>query len=119
MIMRFTKNIAINVETYNNEMLVKFYKNLGLETKEYGYEFTGLHPSPYKCYIVSWELTDEEGGKVCLQFETDNLQEARSRVESLGGKIIYYGSDPESNGKNHFWFRDPVGNLVNIIEIAG
>jgi predicted enzyme related to lactoylglutathione lyase len=117
MILRMTKNVAINTTAPLNEKTAQFYRALGCETKQFAPDFTALGPSPFSCYVVSWEPRPEGNGEVCLQFETDNLDEAKSRVEQGLGQIVYFGADENSPGKRHLWFRDPAGNLMNVIEM--
>lgn len=114
--LRFTKNVAINVDSAANIKVAEFYKSLGLESKQFAPDFTVLGPSPYSCYVVSWEPTPRSKGEVCLQFETDNIEEVKTQVERMQGTVISYAEDPNAPGKKNLWFRDPVGNLMNVIE---
>jgi hypothetical protein len=50
-----------------------------------------------------------------LQIETDDLPTLRQRVIDGGGTIEFFGDDPNTPGKQHMWFRDPVGILVNAV----
>jgi hypothetical protein len=116
--LQFTKNVAINTDADSNTKTSEFYKSLGLDSKQFAPDFTVLGPSPYSCYVVSWDPKPNSKGEICLQFETDNLLEVKKRVESGEGKIVFFGPDENSPGKQHLWFRDPVGNLINVIELS-
>lgn len=115
--LQFTKNVAINTDPTLNQKVADFYKSLGMDSKQFAPGFTVLGPSPYSCYVVSWEPKPAAKGEICLQFETDDLTAVRERVESGEGKVIYFGADPNTAGKQHLWFRDPSGNLINVIEM--
>lgn len=114
---RFTKNIAINTKPGANSRTADFYRALGLEAKTYAADFTAFGPAPFSCYVVSWSPVPEGEGEVCLQFETDDLEEVKSRVERGGGKILSLGPDRNNPGRSHLWFRDPAGNLLNVVEM--
>jgi len=116
--LQFTKNVAINTKPSENSSVSTFYKSLGLDSKQFAPDFTILGPSPYSCYVVSWDPPPQGKSEICLQFETDDLNEAKKRIEAGNGKIVYFGKDENSEGKQHLWFRDPGGNLINIIEMA-
>jgi hypothetical protein len=115
--LRFTKNVAINVDPSRNAETAAFYRSLGLESKQLAPDFTVLGPSPYPCYVVSWDPKPKAESEICLQFETDDLQEVKERVESGQGIVVFFGPDENSDGKSHLWFRDPVGNLINVVEM--
>ena len=113
----FRKNVALNVDPAANSQVAGFYESLGLESKKLTPDFTVLGPAPYSCYVVSWEPRPAGKAEVCLQFETDDIEEARKRILAGKGEIVSFGEDPNSPGKHNLWFRDPAGNLMNIVEM--
>jgi predicted enzyme related to lactoylglutathione lyase len=118
MILRFTKNIAINTRAGAAEAVAGFYSKLGLETKELAPKFTTLGPAPYSCYVVSWEPQPDGDSEIALQFETDDIAEVRRRAEENGGTILSFEQDAHNPDMMNLWFRDPGGNLINVTEIG-
>ena len=115
--LRFTKNIALNTIASENSKLADFYKNLGFDSEQYASDFTVLRPAEFSCYVVSWEPKPVNKAEICLQFETDDIEEVKKRILEKSGEVISYGDDPNADGKKTLWFRDPTGNLINVVEI--
>jgi catechol 2,3-dioxygenase-like lactoylglutathione lyase family enzyme len=115
---RFTKNVAINTKAAANGKTAAFYQSLGLDSKQVTPDFTVLGPAPYSCYVVSWEPKPDSESEICLQFETDDIAEVKKRVETGQGKVVSFRIDENSPGKHNLWFRDPAGNLINVVEMS-
>lgn len=116
--LQFTKNVAINTKASANGKVAGFYKSLGLDSKQITPDFTILGPSPYSCYVVSWEPPPDAESEICLQFETDDIQEVKRRVEAGQGKVVSFGPAKDDPDKRNLWFRDPGGNLINVMEMC-
>ncbi|MBP9706168.1 MAG: hypothetical protein KBD78_00890 [Oligoflexales bacterium] len=113
---RFTGNIAINTLESNHKTLEDFYKNLGLESKNLAENFSSLEPSPFACFLVSWDPKPKGLGEICLQLETDDIISVHHAVIAKNCEVLFFGDDPNNIGKRHLWFRDPSSVLVNVIE---
>ncbi len=118
MILRFTKNIAINTRPEHTEQAAAFYKGLGLETQPLAEDFVVLGPAPFSCYVVCWEPQPSGQAEVALQFETDSIEEVKRRAEAQGAMVLAYGPDPHAPARRNLWFRDPQGVLINVTEMA-
>ncbi|MBC8105412.1 MAG: VOC family protein [Anaerolineae bacterium] len=108
-------NVAINTRADANESVARFYQSLGFAGRSVAPEFTVLSPSAFGCYVVSWEPPPRERAELCLQIETDDLPALRQRVIDGGGTIEFFRDDPNNPSKQHMWFRDPGGILVNAV----
>jgi catechol 2,3-dioxygenase-like lactoylglutathione lyase family enzyme len=114
---RLAHRIAINTHDHLHARVTQFYRALGLETQELAPGLVSLAPAPYSLFVVAWEPTPPADGELCLQAETDDLDDLKARVEAGDGEIVYFGDDPNSPGRRHLWFRDPAGTLMNVIEL--
>jgi predicted enzyme related to lactoylglutathione lyase len=50
-----------------------------------------------------------------ISIGVDNIDEAEASVRAFGAEIVY-GPVNESWGLRRFYFRDPAGNLVNVVD---
>lgn len=116
MLLRFTRNVALNTKQGLATQTADFYRSLGLEVQEIAPDFHSLGPAKYACFVVAWDPEPSSASELCLQLETDDLEEVKARIESGQGEIVYFGDDPNSPGRRHLWFRDPVGTLINVVE---
>lgn len=116
MFLRFTRNIAINAKKGHTTETASFYRSLGLEVREIAPGFNSLEPADYACFVVSWDPEPSSAGEVCLQLETNDIEEVKARIESGRDELVYFGDDPNSPGRQHLWFRAPVGTLINVVE---
>lgn len=63
--------------------------------------------------------TASEGGSgtelPVISIGVENLDAAEAAVRSAGGTVVY-GPRAEDWGLRRFFFRDPAGNLVNVVD---
>lgn len=119
MTIRFTRNVALNARPEMRRTVTDFYRALGLDAKSIAPALDAIGPAPYgSLLVVSWDPPPLAAGELCVQMESDDLDAVRDSVAAGGGSIVFFGDDPNAEGKRHLWFRDPVGVLVNVIELA-
>ena len=63
--------------------------------------------------------TASEGGSgteiPVISIGVEDLDAAEAAVRAAGAEVVY-GPDEESWGVRRFYFRDPAGNLVNVVD---
>ena len=82
-------------------------------------EISGGHPHQAIWFTIGdiqLHIREEAGGEPSSRhpaFEVENLAEARQELESKGVELSY-SSDIE--GRQRFFFRDPFGNRVELLQ---
>lgn len=85
-------------------------------------EIPGEHPGGAIWFTIAdiqLHLREEAGGSLSLRhpaFEVVDLQAAKQQLEQKGIDISY---SSEIDGRQRFFFRDPFGNRVELLEFTG
>jgi catechol 2,3-dioxygenase-like lactoylglutathione lyase family enzyme len=111
------KRIVANIETKKQAAAKRFYQGvLGLELlMDHGW-ITTYGNSAKMSVQISFASEGGSGTKVPdLSIEVDDVDEAFKRMKKARFKIEYPLTD-EPWGVRRFFVRDPLGQLVNILE---
>ena len=114
---QLTNSILVNVDSAEKHLAIEFYKALGLKLEEGEagdghFTQSSLGKMPLKCSIESFEPSPFDRSEVALQLESDNIEAIKKKIVDL---CEDFSIQPQLRGEDGFWFRDPVGNLVNVI----
>ena len=113
------KRIVTNLAADKPESAATFYRDvLGLELlMDHGWIQTYGNAEPMTVH-VSIARGGGSGTPVPdLSIEVDNLDEILARIHAAG-ITLEYGVAEEPWGARRFFVRDPLGNLVNILQHA-
>ncbi len=84
-------------------------------------EIPGDHPGGaiwFQMADIQLHLREEAGGSESLRhpaFEVKNLEAAKQELEQKGVTLSY---SSDIDGRNRFFFRDPFGNRVELLEFS-
>ena len=85
-------------------------------------EIPGLHPGGAIWFTIAniqLHLREEAGGNLSLRhpaFEVADLNAAKQELEQKGVTIAY---SSDIDGRQRFFFRDPFGNRIELLQFTG
>ncbi len=109
--------IVANLATSDPQQLAAFYDRVfGLKTvMDHGWIATAAAESRMRTQLSFAAQGGSDTPVPALSIEVDDVAEAYRAVEQAGSEIVYALTE-EPWGVRRFFFRDPVGTLVNVLQ---